>query len=291
MRILALMENTCGRQDCKIEHGLSLYIETAGHKLLADTGASPAFMENAKTLGVDLDAVDTVIISHGHYDHAGGLMEFCRAHPRAKVWMQRLAGEDYYHGDRYIGIDKRLLDLPQVRLLDRDVTIDEELSLFTGITGRRCFPEGNRALRHRRAAAHMPCSVCTDEPDSFADEPDSCVDEPDSFAHEQCLVIQEGERRVLISGCAHNGILNILDRYREQYHGEPDVVISGFHMMKKTEYTEAERQVICDTAEELAGYRSVFYTGHCTGEAAIALMRPVMGEKLKVLHCGMEMFL
>lgn len=266
MRILTLMENTCGHPGCRCEHGLSLYIETEKHRLLADTGASPAFMENAAALGISLTDVDAVILSHGHYDHAGGLMAFAAHNPGARIYMQRRAGEDYYHGERYIGIDKRILDLPQVHLIDGDLQIDEELLLFTGIAGRRCYPQSNSALKHR-----------TDH-----------GDEPDSFAHEQCLVIRQGDRRVLISGCAHNGILNILDRYRELYHGEPDIAISGFHMMKKTDYTKEEEQVIRDTARELAGYRTVFYTGHCTGEAAIALMQPVMGEKLVVLHCGME---
>ncbi len=267
MRIVTLMENTCGRPDCRCEHGLSLYIETERHRLLADTGASPAFMENADTLGVTLTDVDTVVISHGHYDHAGGLMAFAARNPDAQIYMQRLAGEDYFHGERYIGIDKRLITLPQVHLIDGDLQIDEELSLFSGITGRRCFPQSNLALSRRTGDGSGQ----------------------DSFAHEQCLVIRQGERRVLISGCAHNGILNILDRYRELYHGEPDIVVSGFHMMKKADYTMEERQVILDTARELSGCRTVFYTGHCTGEAAIALMRPVMGEKLIVLHCGMEL--
>lgn len=72
MRIITLIENTPGAPGCVHEHGLCLYIETARHTLLMDTGATGAFADNAATLGLDLTRVDTVVLSHGHYDHAGG---------------------------------------------------------------------------------------------------------------------------------------------------------------------------------------------------------------------------
>ena len=115
-----------------------------------------------------------------------------------------------------------------------------------------------------------------------------CIRDRDTFDHEQCLVIKEGKEQVLVSGCAHNGILNILDRYREIYGGMPARVISGFHMMKKTPYTEEEKSLILETAKELSEYETVFYTGHCTGDEAFALMKPVMGEKLVRLRSGVQ---
>lgn len=110
----------------------------------------------------------------------------------------------------------------------------------------------------------------------------------DQFCHEQCLVIKTEGETLLLSGCAHNGILNILDRYKEIYGDEPDRVISGFHMMKKTEYTEKEKQNIRDTAHELKQYHTVFYTCHCTGIPAYEEMKEIMGEQLQYVHCGDE---
>ena len=72
MKIVTLMEDTCGHSECCFEHGLSVYIETKNHKILMDTGATNAFIHNAAKLCVDLERVDTVILSHGHYDHDGG---------------------------------------------------------------------------------------------------------------------------------------------------------------------------------------------------------------------------
>ena len=153
MRIINLMEDTPGVEGLSYEHGLSFYIETGRHKMLLDTGASPAFIENAKELGIDLTQVDMVVLSHGHYDHAGGIMAFAKMNPSAKIYMQRTSGRDYYNLrdgiEKYIGIDKAILELPQVHFLDGDYRIDEEICVFTDIRGRKFWPEGNLLLKEK----------------------------------------------------------------------------------------------------------------------------------------------
>ena len=146
MKIITLVENTCGQEDCIAEHGLSLYIETEKHRLLLDAGQTDAVVKNAEAVGVDLSAVDTVILSHGHYDHSGGIIPLSKINSKAQIIMQRRAAEPHYNGERYIGIDKAILDLPNVRLIDGDLHLDDELFLFSGITGRRCYPQGNCKL-------------------------------------------------------------------------------------------------------------------------------------------------
>ncbi len=267
MKIINLIEDTkgCG---CLYEHGLSFYIETEKHKILFDTGASGAFLENAETLGIDLTEVDMVIVSHGHYDHAGGVLEFAKINPRAQIYMQASAGGDYFHpdhrGNRYIGIDKEILQLPQLICLSGEHRIDEELFLFANITGIRFRAKGNLELKKKVGESYVP----------------------DRFDHEQCLVIEGEEGNILISGCAHNGILNILDRYHELYETAPVIVISGFHLTQKTPYTDEETAAIRKLAEELRETDTVYYSGHCTGKAAFDRMKEVMGEKLMEIHSG-----
>lgn len=265
MKIITLVENTEGAENCVAEHGLSLYIETEKHKLLLDAGQTDAAVKNAAVLGIDLSAVDTVILSHGHYDHSGGIIPFSKLNGSARIIMQRKAIEPHYNGERYIGIDKNILELPDVLLLDGDTKLDDELFLFGGITGRRCYPQGNRKLSCMRNGEKVP----------------------DDFAHEQCLVVTQDEKRWLLSGCAHNGILNILDRYTEIFGNAPDYVISGFHMMKRDgEHTGEEKAVIIETARELSEMNTVFYSGHCTGLPAFEIMKEIMGDKLIALHSG-----
>lgn len=267
MKITTLVENTSANESCIAEHGLSIYIETERHKLLLDTGQTDAVVKNSETLGVDLTAVDTVILSHGHYDHSGGILPFASLNPNAKIIMQRSAAEPHFNGERYIGIDTDILKLPNVQLIDGDLRLDDELFLFSGITGRRCYPQGNRKLS------------CLKDGEKVEDD----------FAHEQCLVVTQNDKRWLLSGCAHNGILNILDRYSEIFGSEPDSVLSGFHMMKRDEeHTEEEKAVIVQTAQELEKMNTVFYSGHCTGVPAFELMKEIMGDKLIALHSGAQ---
>ena len=98
------------------------------------------------------------------------------------------------------------------------------------------------------------------------------------------LVIKyEQNKYILISGCAHNGILNILDSFREIYGTDPSIVVSGFHMIQP-EYTEDDLQEIRETAVELSKMDAVFYSGHCTGEIPYRLLKEIMGEKLKAIR-------
>ena len=275
MRIVNLIENTEGSRGCAYLHGLSFYVETGKHKLLVDLGPSEETLENAKKLGIDMTEVDTVILSHGHYDHSGGIMAFSKVNPRAVIYMQESAKDDYFAdegrnaGDdryRYIGIDKDIATLPQVRMILGDHRIDDELDLFTVKERSHELPFSNKRLLIMKNGEFVR----------------------DDFRHEHYLVISDGDRRVLISGCAHNGILSILDAYRKKYGSFPDAVISGFHLMKKIDYKDEERREVENIGKELTGYPTIFYTCHCTGETAYSIMKQVMGEQLRYVHSGDE---
>ncbi len=273
LRIVNLIENTEGNSGCIAEHGLSFYVETEKRRLLVDTGASDAFLENACRLGIELSKVDTVVLSHGHYDHAGGIPGFVKKNSTARIFIHEKAKLPYYHSypdqQKYIGISPEIAELPQVIWVSGECTIDEELQLFSDIRGRRLWPAGNDGLTKKVGEDYVP----------------------DTFDHEQCLVISCEGKRVLMSGCAHNGVLNILSRYRELYGGEPDVMISGFHMKKQGDYTSDEEARIVETARQLHETSTRYYTGHCTGEYPFALMKNIMGERLTYVHSGDEIII
>lgn len=274
MKIINLIENTKGNEECVYEHGLSFYIETQGHKIISDMGATDKFIYNAEKLGVDLKNVDLCVLSHGHYDHSGGILDFYEVNNRARILINNLAGKDYCHvyydengdylSERYIGIDKKILDLPNIELIDSDLKLDDEISVFSGVKGRKLWPKGNLSLKVKKDNKFYQ----------------------DEFEHEQYLVIREGNIKVLVSGCAHNGILNILDRYKEIYNEYPNYVISGFHMMNKEGYSKEDIENIKETALELKKLDVKFFTGHCTGELPYEIMRDIMGEQICYVHSG-----
>ena len=264
MRITILMENIPGKPGIKAEHGLGMYIETEGRKIIMDTGQSPLTWENAKTLGVDPLDADYIVISHGHYDHAGGVMSLCEMGSKVPIYIQKGAGADFYNAEKYDGIDKRILDLPQLKVVDGDLQIEEGVSLFSGFRERVYWPRGNYELKVKIGHRILQ----------------------DDFRHEQCLLIEEDGKLFLFSGCAHNGMVNILKRC-EQFAGRyPDFVFSGFHMMKKGAYELYEERSIQETAKFMLKSGSVFYTGHWTSLPAFELMKPIMEDRLLYMASG-----
>lgn len=264
MKIINLMENTRGRAPY-CEHGLSFYIETDHHMILMDTGQSFKTVENAKSLGIDLDKVDLVILSHGHYDHTGGVTAFRKINKHAVIYMQKDAILPHYHFKagihKYIGIDPHLLDLEPIVLLEGSMKLDEEIEIMTGVKGHQLTNRENDQLEVYRDGRYLP----------------------DDFHHEQYLIIHNHQHHYLFSGCAHKGIVNIMEHYRELYGEDPDLVISGFHLVGDP----LDLELIQQTAEALNHYQSHYYTGHCTGEEAFSIMKGIMNH-LDYVHAGEE---
>ena len=274
MRIINLVENEPGASGCEAAHGLSFYVETENHKLLFDTSPSEVVLRNAQKLGVALTAVDTVILSHGHYDHSGGIIAFVEINPRAKIYMQHNAGGEYYafdgedKGFRYIGIDKRILEVPQVQLLQGDTKLDDELQLFTVDNRSFSLPSTNKRLRELCSGQYVQ----------------------DEFHHEQNLLLSTEGKKILFCGCAHNGILNVMETLERKFGSDtiPDLVIGGFHLMKRTEFSEADTAEVTEIANRLKSYKSHFATCHCTGLPVFNQMKEIMGGQLSYVYSGDE---
>jgi len=254
MKIITLLENTACADGLIAEHGLSLYIEALGKRILFDMGQSDAFARNAEALGVDLAKVDLAILSHGHYDHGGGIKTFLAANDHAPVYLSRHAFGRYYNGtEKYIGLD------PALKNSGRLVFADDVLALAPGLSLHGC----------REKTPVVPVNPyglneLTDE--GFA---------PDHFLHEQVLLIEADGQRVLISGCAHRGVVN----YAQWF--QPDVLIGGFHLKKVT-----DEAALLSIADALLAFPTIYYTGHCTGDAQYAALKARMGDRLHAIRAG-----
>lgn len=251
MKITALTENTT-EYDFPVEHGLSLYIETDKHKILFDTGQTELFSNNAERLGIDLSAVDIAVLSHGHYDHGGGLKKFLEINETALVYMSKYAFGEYYNGEKYIGLDKSLGDTDRIILTDGITRIADGFTLHDCNDSEKLLDLGSFGLSMLKNGRKVP----------------------DDFRHEQYLLIEENGRRVLISGCSHKGIINIQEWFK------PDVLVGGFHFSKippdKTLGSYAERLDLYDTD---------YYTCHCTGVQQYEYMKKHM-KNLNYISTG-----
>lgn len=247
MRITVLAENTSCR-GLPAEHGLSLYIETEKHNILFDTGQSGLFAENAERLGVDLKSVDIAVISHGHYDHGGGLDTFLKINDTAPVYLHKHAFEPHYNGtEKYIGLDTSLETNARLIIAEGTTEISDGLTLFDCNDKEKLTDLGSFGLNMIKNGKMQP----------------------DDFRHEHYLMIKEQGKKVLISGCSHKGILNIADWFC------PDVLVGGFHFSKLP-----LDGTLTGYAKRLDSYPTVYYTCHCTGVEQFEHMK----KSMKNLH-------
>ncbi|MDD3168045.1 MAG: MBL fold metallo-hydrolase [Eubacteriales bacterium] len=269
MIIKALVEDTTISPELSSEHGLSLYIEANDKKILFDMGAGSLFLENAEKMGVRIQDVEVAIISHGHYDHGGGLKTFLEINKKACVYVHKSAFDSYFsiaRGEAPVnaGIDPSLKPHERVRLTDGNLLIDSGLELFSDVTGREYFSSCNDSL--------------------YMDHNGSIA--KDDFRHEQNLLIREDGETALIAGCAHNGIVNIMKRVYNMNGSYPDAVISGFHLMRSSTKKSEAPEVIEGIAKFLKSTESRYYTGHCTGPEAYRHLKEVLGDRIQYLATG-----
>lgn len=275
MKIKVLIENTTGSKELTAEHGLSLGIEYRGQYYLLDTGSSGAFALNAERLRFPLDKVDACFLSHGHYDHAGGLSAFFDRNTQAKVYAMEGACDTFYSGDgekrHPIGIPEPVLQ----RLPGRISTVKELTRCCPGIW---LLPHSTPGLESIGAAKKL------------YKEKDGAV-KPDDFSHEMTVVFETEQGLLLFNSCCHGGLQTVLEETarafpRKKLYG----FVGGLHMKGSRNgqeictFTREELQAVADAAA--ACDLEAVYTGHCTGGVAYALLEQAMGRRLHSMTTG-----
>ena len=266
MKIYSLAENTtdCGMS---VEHGLSLYVVlNDGMNVLFDMGQGTLFAENAVKMGLNIADVDVAVLSHGHYDHGGGLETFMNLNTKAKIYIANSAFEPHYSekedGMKYIGLDQNVLlrsDADRLVFCNTNHRIADNLLLFSDVQSSICTPKGNRLLFGPSVMIH------------------------DDFCHEQNLLIFEEEKTVLLAGCAHSGIVNII----QQSPVTPTHVFAGMHLVHSDLSDSDETDFIKTLCSYLRAYTTTqFYTMHCTGVDAYKKMKQYLAGQLDYLSCG-----
>ena len=211
--ITVLMDNSPGMSGTEAEHGLSLFIESSGGSLIFDTGKTGAFLRNALVLGADLKKAGSAVISHGHYDHAGGVKTLIESGGfTGSLWTGpgffRKKWKDDRKPARYLGIDFDGDYLQSRGVHHRTAgTADgstEKFEIVPGIFAINGFP--------RIHPGEVPDPLFT------VDREDGRVS--DDFGDEICLVIEQTEGIAVVLGCAHPGIMNMLDSCRAVF-GKP----------------------------------------------------------------------
>ncbi|MBN1507781.1 MAG: MBL fold metallo-hydrolase [Sedimentisphaerales bacterium] len=256
LTITILVDNTPNRDAPGLvcEHGWSAWIEADGHRVLLDAGASDLVLRNAAALGVPLSEAETIVLSHGHYDHTGGLATVLAAAPGAAVYLHPAAlGE---HFSNHPGKGPRAIGLPQPSA--------------AALAGRRVVrTEGPTEIA---PGVHVTGAVPRRTDFEDVGGPfflDAAAAQPDPIEDDQAVWIDTPRGAVVVLGCAHAGIVNTLDHVTNLTGGgRIHAVLGGTHLVS------ASAQRLQRTADALRRFGvKLLAPCHCTGAAAMDFLQ------------------
>lgn len=277
MKLVVLSDNRTASSEFETEHGLSVYLETDNHKILLDTGASDIFIRNAQRLSIDLSNVDYLFISHGHADHIGGLPYFLAVNQQAKIILSPNIIQARYFSKRTglhnisINFDFNTLN-DRIIYVERNTIIDKHLFIFKNESDAYSQPAGNRNLL---------VSNSNDVP------------EPDDFSHE-LIFVYGAEKPFVYTGCAHQGVLNILKTVGNYHTQSIHYVAGGFHLLDNTEENTYEKpaelhRISACLAEMYP--TTGFLTGHCTGDQVYNTLKTTNLLTINRFYAGLTIIL
>lgn len=270
--IATVLVDNCSNDNClEGEHGLSVFLETEEGNFLLDTGASDLLITNAIQLGVDLNSVDYVFVSHGHADHLGGLLAFLKMNSNAKVIMSEqalqyaLVSTKKSQHSISINIDFSPYFHRFIFVADH-LHLNSFVSLFSIKNHPHPLPKGNQFL--------------------FKEINNVLYN--DSFDHE--IVIAFGHKSLTVfTGCAHNGIANILETIKSYSKKEISLVLGGFHLIENSLEASAETDEEITTLANLLHQnypKTQFLTGHCTSQYSYKILKSKLGDQLDRFYTG-----
>jgi len=257
------------------EHGLSIYFETDGLKWLMDVGASEQFYSNAVSMGINIADIDYLVLSHGHFDHTGGLEHFIKVNKKAQIVMSaHIKGKQFYsyrlQSKRDISIDYSIVEqnINRFTFVDSNSKITENVGLICEIPQKHKTPKGNSKL--------------------FQSDLDG--EKLDEFKHEIVLAVESPKGVIVFSGCSHNGILNILEAC-SKYMNNSNIVacLGGTHLIdcESNNINESDMEIkeMGESINRL--YPSMkLISGHCTGTNAQKILSETLGNRYSHFYTG-----
>jgi len=270
LKVHILAENRVVKRGLLAEQGLSLFIEKDDRAILFDTGQSSVYCHNAKAMGVDLKSADYIVLSHGHYDHCGGLQYFPFGDKAPSI---------YIHTDafirKYVSIGKNL----SYREIGIPWKISEHRRIEEGIVYTR------QALTIEKGImilGEVPYSNDFEEVSgSFYIEKDGSMIR-DMMLDEQMLIIEDDGEIAVFLGCSHRGVINGLNYARKLFSDKSiKLLVAGMHL---GDVTPIRLQKTMQHLKDM-NIRKVVPL-HCTGFGAMCEMKRFLGENCQICSAG-----
>lgn len=270
LSITVVVDNTSSGQ-FHSEHGLALWISLGDKSLLFDTGQSNLILQNAKLLNIDLANADAIVISHGHYDHTGGLPAVLDIASKAKIYLHPAAIEPKFSQKTSQAKPVGMSDFTKKSIQCRHIAWTKlPATIFPGVFVTGQVPRTNDYEDTGGAF--------------FVDE--KCH-KPDELLDDQTLFIESPKGLVVVFGCAHSGVVNTLD-YISKLIGHTKIyaAIGGMHLLN------ANPARIANTIEAFKKYEiQKIVPLHCTGPKAMQKFKTAFGDKCLLLGAGEQISL
>lgn len=268
---VSVLANDCARKrNMLAEHGLSLFIEAGNRKILFDAGQTNVFAKNAQTMNINISGIDYAVISHGHYDHTGGIPEFLRNNTKAKIYTNPLAFSAKYKKlndtENYddIGIpwdiDSKEVDSSRFELNNKPVYIDDDMLLSGEIPDVTDYEK-------------VSANLYTEGAEGYA---------PDMLLDEQMLIVKDKGGIHIFLGCSHRGVANSINHAKALFPEEKILTAAGGMHMENVSLERIKKTVMHMLN---AGVQRVIPL-HCTGLTAVNEMRRVYGSNCCICSAG-----
>ncbi len=261
MKLTTLIENLVYQPGLVSEHGLSLYLDTGRRRILFDTGQSAAFLANANALGIDISKVDALVISHGHYDHTGGLVAFLQENKFAPVYLKKEVFNKKYNSSRnFIGTPA----VPE-EFKNRFHHVEEVTKIDEGVF----------------IVPHIPLIHAEDTSFDYfyTEKGEGMVN--DEFDDELFMVVVNDGKLSVFSSCSHRGISNIVEEARRLFQLPVNLITGGFHL--KNAPQEQYRSVLSYLRELKPENIGIC---HCTGVEHFPEMAKEVGDRVFYNYTG-----
>lgn len=279
MKLISLIDNTAVDEKLYSENGMSFYLEFGGKNYLIDAGLTGKAAENARRMGLPMQELDSVIITHNHSEHIGGIDSFMKLSPEAGIYLRAGAQTECF---RKSGLFKEAVGAGKgfFKKYAKNLVLFNSFSEVTeGFYLASCevFDEKNI------------------NPDRSCFSLDGKKQRPYDMSDESFAVIFPKKRKadglVIVGGCFHCGIQNILETVKQCWYGIPILaIVGGFHFMganPKTLGCSAEYVTAQARALKLSNAEKI-YACHCTGFKGFDIMDEILGDKLMYIGGGEE---
>lgn len=263
LEITILAENTVEKRKLLAEHGLSFYFKYNGKEYLFDTGQGEVLFSNAKKMGIDLEKIDTVFLSHGHDDHTGGLKKLLEINPQVRV---------FAHSEIFLPKYKKVeseLEFIGTELVESEIknfeAAETAIAAAAGIYNTGEIPARRKTYLNPRYVVKREGKEITDP-----------------FNDDTSLYIETESGIVILLGCSHKGVKNIINEIKAEI-GDRKIaaILGGMHLKR------ASRESIADLIDYFKEIDfELLAPVHCTGREAAVKFKEAFGERVKLASVG-----